>query len=288
MPLIPGDIVDERYRVDDLLAYGGMSAVYRARDLRLDLPRALKEMVPYPGMDQAALAQLREQFFQEAQVLADLRHDNMPRVIDHFEWEGNAYLVMDFVAGQRLDAIIEEEGKIPLDVTLNWARELFDAVNYCHQQGVLHRDVKPQNVIITPKGEVSLVDFGLAKLMDVGDQQTRTVMRGLGTPEYAPPEQYDAVPGSTDTRSDIYGLGATFYHALTGTPPPTATQRIVDPNLLKPVRYYSDDVPEHIDGAIIKSLALQPDQRFQTVAEMAKTLFEKCAQQLTGASGSPV
>jgi serine/threonine protein kinase len=273
MPLIPGDIIQDRYRIEDLLAQGGMSAVYRAWHLRLDVPCAVKEMVPYPGMDEKALAQLREQFLQEAQVLAELRHANMPRVIDHFEFEGNAYLVMDYVEGQRLDGIIEDEGKIPCDSLMIWARELLDALHHCHQNGVLHRDVKPQNVIITPDGEAMLVDFGLAKVVSIEDRQTRTVMRGLGTPEYAPPEQYDAEPGSTDERSDIYGLGATLYHALTGTPPPTATQRIVDPGLLKPVSHYISDISPNIDAAITKAIALQPDQRFQSVAEMADMLF---------------
>ena len=273
MPLIPGDIIQERYRIEDLLAQGGMSAVYRAWHLRLDVPCAVKEMVPYPGMDDRALTQLREQFLQEAQVLADLRHPNMPRVIDHFEFEGNAYLVMDYVEGQRLDGIIDDEGRIPTDTLLIWARELLDALNHCHQNGVLHRDIKPQNVIVSPEGEANLVDFGLAKLIDIKDRQTRTVMRGLGTPEYAPPEQYDAEPGSTDERSDIYGLGATLYHALTGVAPPTATQRIVDPGLLKPIDGFVPDISLGVDQAITKAMALQPSQRYTSVPEMADALF---------------
>jgi serine/threonine protein kinase len=273
MPLIPGDTVHDRYRVQDLEAQGGMSAVYRAWDMRLEVSCALKELVPYPGMDERAQNQLRDQFLQEAQVLAELRHPNMPRVTDHFEYEGGVYLVMDFVEGRRLDEIIEEEGAIQVDRMLKWAQELVEALGYCHQKGILHRDVKPQNVIIAPDGSVKLVDFGLAKLLDIDDRRTRTVMRGLGTPEYAPPEQYDAEPGSTDERSDIYSLGATIYHALTGTPPPTATQRIVDPGLLKPVGHYVENINPHIDDAILQSLSLQPSQRFRTVDKMAEELF---------------
>jgi serine/threonine-protein kinase len=273
MPLIPGDFIHERYRIEDLLAQGGMSAVYKAWDLRLGVSCALKEMMPYPGMEQKALDQLREQFLQEAQVLAKLHHANMTRVTDHFEDEGNAYLVMDFVQGRRLDEIIDEKGVIAPTELKIWAEEMIDALTYCHESGVIHRDVKPQNVIITPEGQAMLVDFGLVKVLDVNDRRTRTVMRGLGTPEYAPPEQYDAEAGSTDERSDVYSLGATFYHALTGTPPPTATQRIVDPSLLKPVRHYQDAVHQNMDDAIIKSLSLQPQQRFQTITEMAEALF---------------
>jgi len=273
MPFIAGEVIHERYRIDDLLAQGGMSAVYKAWDLRLQVACALKEMVPYPGLEERALTQMQAQFLQEAQVLAELRHSNMPRVTDHFEDEGNAYLVMDYVEGQRLDTIIEEEGALPPETILDWARELLEALKYCHTNGIIHRDVKPQNVIITPEGRAMLVDFGLVKLLNMQDRRTRTVMRGLGTPEYAPPEQYDSEIGSTDERTDVYGLGATLYHALTGTPPPTATQRIVNPELLKPLRHYTNNIPQEIENAIVRSLALQPTQRFGTINEMAEALF---------------
>lgn len=273
MPLMTGDIIHDRYRIEDMLGQGGMSILYKAWDQRLKVHCALKEMVPYPHVEQQALAQLREQFMQEAQVLAELRHPTMPRVTDHFELENNVYLVMDLVVGQRLDEIIEEEGSIPQDILLGWARELIEALSYCHEQGVIHRDVKPQNVIITPAGQAMLVDFGLVKVVDINDRRTRTVMRGLGTPEYAPPEQYDAEPGSTDARSDIYALGATLYHALSGTPPPTATQRIVDPGLLKPISSYHNGVNQNVNDAIAKSLSLQPNQRFQTMDEMTAALL---------------
>jgi serine/threonine protein kinase len=273
MPHSPGDVIYDRYRVEDLVTHGGMSAVYKVWDTRLNVACALKELMPYPGMEEQALVQLREQFSQEARVLAELRHSNLTRVTDHFEHDGNAYLVMDFVEGQRLDGVIEEEGAIPPHDLLGWAQELVDALGYCHEHGVIHRDVKPQNVIISPEGKAVLVDFGLVKVLDINDRRTRTVMRGLGTPEYAPPEQYDAETGSTDERSDVYALGATLYHAFTGTPPPTATQRIVDPDLLKPVRHYQSTINQHVDDAVIKSLSLQPKERFRTITEMAEALL---------------
>ena len=278
MPPAPGDIIHNRYHIEyPLPAQGGMSAVYRAVDTRLHVPCAVKEMAPYLHIDERALAQLREQFFQEAKVLAELHHPNMPRVIDHFEYESNVYLVMDFVEGERLDELIAKDKTLSLDTILLWAQELIDALNYCHAQRVIHRDVKPQNVIITPQGKAMLVDFGLVKVLDLDDRRTRTVMRGLGTPEYAPPEQYDAETGSTDARTDVYSLGATLYHALTGTPPPTATQRIVNPSLLKSVRHHQKAISPHVDEAISKAMSLQPDQRFMTMTQMAAAILQQSA-----------
>ena len=250
-----------------------MGAVYEAMDTTLGVRCALKEMLPYPGTPATALPQLREQFLQEAQLLAALRHPNLPRVTNHFEEDGNVYLVMDYIHGKRLDEIIDEQGELSEDKVLDWARQLMDALAHCHEQGVIHRDIKPQNVIITPRGRVTLVDFGLAKLIDPDDPNTRTVMRGLGTPEYAPPEQYDAKRGSTDARTDVYSLGATMYHALAGEPPPTATERIVEPECLVPLHYYRDDVSEATKQVLMKAMALQPSQRFQSIAAMHKALF---------------
>ncbi len=250
-----------------------MGAVYEAIDLNLNVRCALKEMVPYPGTPGTALPQLCEQFRQEAQLLAELRHPSLPRVTDHFEEDNNAYLVMDFINGKRLDEIITQETMLPEGKVLGWARQLMVALAYCHEHGVIHRDVKPQNVVITPRGRVILVDFGLAKLVDPDDPRTRTVMRGLGTPEYAPPEQYDAKKGRTDARTDVYSLGATLYHILAKEAPPTVTERVVDPESLAPLRHYRDDISQVTEKALATAMALQPSQRFQNIAEMHKALF---------------
>jgi len=274
MPLVPGQVIHGRYRVIALLSsQGGMSAVYEVMDNTLNIRCALKEMLPYPGTSGSALPELREQFQQEARLLASLRHPNLPRVSDHFEEDGNAYLVMDFIYGRRLDEVVAQEGGLTEDEVLDWARQLIEALAHCHERDVIHRDVKPQNVIITWQGQAILVDFGLAKLVDPEDPHTRTVMRGLGTPEYAPPEQYDTKKGGTDPRTDIYSLGATLYHALAGAPPPTATERVVDPEILVPVRERRDDVSEVTDQVLMKAMALRPSYRFQSVAEMYQALF---------------
>ncbi|HUV89005.1 MAG TPA: serine/threonine-protein kinase, partial [Anaerolineae bacterium] len=275
MPLVPGQMVHGRYRVINLLSQGGMGAVYEAMDTALKVRCALKEMVPYPGTMGSALPELREQFQQEAQLLAGLRHPNLPRVSDHFEEDGNAYLVMDFVYGRRLDEVVAQEGALPEKEVLSWARQLMEALAHCHAEGVIHRDVKPQNVIVTWQSQAVLVDFGLAKLVDPNDPRTRTVMRGLGTPEYAPPEQYDTKRGFTDGRTDIYSLGATLYHALVGTPPPTVSERVVDPECLIPARQQRPDLSTVTDQVLTKALALQPSHRFQNVAEMYQAMFSE-------------
>ncbi len=268
MPLSVGQVLQGRYRVVASLGRGGMGAVYRGWDMRLDVSIAMKEMTPQPGLDAATLAQLRQQFEQEATILARLNHPHLVRVTDFFEESGNAYLVMDFVEGESLARRIEREHALSERQVLAWADQLLDALAYCHAQGILHRDVKPQNVIIAPDGHATLVDFGLVKLWNPNDPHTRTAMRGMGTPQYAPPEQYDTGTGHTDARSDIYSLGATLYHALAGQAPPTATQRIVKPGALSP------SVSTHTESVLLRAMELQPEARFSSAAELRRALRE--------------
>ncbi len=270
--LTPGDVLQTRYRIVSLLGQGGMGAVYRAWDMRLSVPVALKEMIPQPGLSPQMLDQLRQQFRQEATVLARLIHPHLVRVTDFFEEGGNAYLVMDFVEGKSLSDIIKQRGALPEENALDWARQLLDALGYCHRQGIIHRDVKPQNVVIRPDGRAVLVDFGLVKLWDPNDPRTRTAMRGMGTPEYAPPEQYEADVGHTDPCSDVYSLGATIYHALVGQAPPTATLRMASPERFVPVRHLNPRVSSNTEQVILKALKLPRSERWQSAAEMASAL----------------
>ena len=272
MSLAIGEIVGDRYRVVQLLGQGGMGAVYRAWDVRLNRPVALKEMIPQAGLDAGVLNQLRSQFEQEARVLATLIHPGLVRVTDYFSWQGNAYLVMDFVEGESLADRIAREGALPEGQVLAWTGQLLDALGYCHAQGIIHRDIKPQNIIVTPDGRAVLVDFGLVKLWDPNDPRTKTVMRGAGTPEYAPPEQYDIGMTHTDPRSDIYSLGATMYQALTGRLPVTATQRMADPSSFLPPRRVNAAVTARTEAAILKALEMAKEKRFQSTAEMAAAL----------------
>jgi len=270
--LTAGSVLQNRYRIVSLLGQGGMGAVYRAWHLHFDIPVALKEMTPQSGLDPRTLAQLRRQFQQEAAVLARLNHSSLVRVTDFFEQGGSTYLVMDFVEGENLADRIGREGALPEQQVLAWAGQLLDALAYCHAQGVLHRDVKPQNVVITPEGKAVLVDFGLVKLWDPNDPRTRTAMRGMGTPEYAPPEQYGVRPGHTGPRSDLYSLGATLYHALAGQAPPTATDRMADPELFVPLRDLNLRVSRETEAAVLRALELARSQRWQSAQEMAAAL----------------
>ena len=158
-----------------------MGAVYRAWDMRLGVAVALKEMRPEPGLDPARLLEAREQFHQEASVLSRLDHPHLVRVSDFFDEDGSTYLVMAFVEGENLADYIRRTGPLPETQVLAWADQLLDAPAYCHREGVLHRDIKPQNVIVRRRpGEdqasaVVLVDFGLVKLWDPADPRTRTV-----------------------------------------------------------------------------------------------------------------
>jgi serine/threonine protein kinase len=272
MTLTAGQMLQSRYRIISQLGQGGMGAVYRAWDTRLNVPVALKEMTHQPGLDTQMLAQLRQQFQQEAQILARLSHPHLVRVGDFFEERGNTYLVMDFVEGENLADRIDREGALPEAQVLTWARQLLGALAYCHERGVLHRDIKPQNVIIRPDGQAVLVDFGLVKLWDPNDPHTRTVMQGMGTPEYSPPEQYGAQTGHTDPRSDIYSVGATIYHALVSQAPPTATLRMADPEKFIPPRQAIPQVSQKTEAVVLKALELTRSNRWESATEMAAAL----------------
>ncbi len=267
-----GVVVQGRYRIVRLLGQGGMGSVYRAWDLRLKVPVALKELLPQPGLDAGTLEALRQQFEQEASVLARLNHPGLVRVTDYFEEQSNAYLVMDFVDGRSLADVIVQDGAQSEAKVTDWAKQLLEALAYCHAQGVVHRDIKPQNIVLRPEGKVVLVDFGLVKLWDPGDPRTRTVMRGMGTPEYAPPEQYGATTDHTGPPSDIYSLGATIYHLLTGQAPATATERMAIPEAFVPLRQRTPDVSDRVERLVMKALALSVSERWQTASEMLSVL----------------
>ncbi len=272
MRLNTGQIVNNRYRVARLLGQGGMGAVYRAWDLTLNIPVALKEMIPDPSMTPPELLQFRQQFQQEALVLAGLVHPNLPRVTDFFEWGGRDYLVMDFIEGENLATLIDRQGAVPESQVLRWAAQLLDALEACHQRRILHRDIKPQNIIICADGRAVLVDFGLVKLWDPHNPQTQRIIAGMGTREYASPEHFGMRGWHTEPRSDIYSLGATLYHALTGREPPSAMARFTDGDTLAPPRTLGLRLQLKTETALLQAMALDPNRRFPHVQAMRAAL----------------
>jgi serine/threonine-protein kinase len=284
MLLKPGEVLRERYRVIGLLGQGGMAAVYCAHDRMFDRLVAIKQLRPDPFATDKAVRQARAQFQREAQILATLDHANLPRVTDYFDLDGLEYLVMDYVEGQTLSDVVEKHGGgLDEALVLEWADQLLSALEYIHRHGIIHRDVKPSNIRLTPDGRIYLVDFGLVKLFDTANPKTATMMHGLGTPEYAPPEQYDARLGHTDPRSDVYALGATLYHLLTGYAPATATQRVADPGSFRPLRSVGASVSADIERAILRAMELPRAQRFTSAAEMREVL--KRARRQTASEG---
>jgi len=273
MLLTPGQVLLDRYRVIGLLGQGGMAAVYCAHDRALDRLAAIKQLQPDPIASETALQQAREQFLREAQVLATLDHPNLPRVTDYFTRDSIEYLVMDYVEGQSLIEVVQKNGVgLGDDRVLDWADQLLSALEYIHRYGMIHRDVKPANIRLTPDGRIFLVDFGLVKMFDPANPKTATIMHGLGTPEYAPPEQYDSRLGHTDPRSDVYALGATLYHLLTGQAPATATQRISDPDAFRRPRALGAHISADVERTILRAMELQRTRRFDNATEMRAAL----------------
>jgi serine/threonine protein kinase len=264
MSLENGFLLNERYRILDVLGQGGMGAVYRAFDENLDISVAVKEN-SFLSEDYA------RQFQREAKILASLRHPNLPRVFDYFVInQQGQYLVMDYIEGEDLRQWISNNVEITESDALQIGIAICDALLYLHSRepGITHRDIKPGNIKITPGGEVLLVDFGLVKRMH-RKELTTTAARAM-TPGYSPPEQYGDTP--TDHRSDIYSLGATLYTALAGFIPEDGLSRATGKSELTPLRSYNPQISRRSADAIEKALSLQFTDRWQSAAVFKEAL----------------
>lgn len=277
--LKPGEILHNRYRLLERIGQGGMGNIYLADDLRLEGRKcAVKEVEHDRTVPANLLKEARQQFRQEATVLARLDHPNLPKVSDFFAVGSRDYLVMDFIPGKDLRTMMLEAKRnnsflAEADV-LNWAYQLADALSYLHQQDppLVHRDVKPSNLKITPAGVLKLVDFGLVKAL-VPDEMTITVIQGRGTALYTPLEQYGGDGLHTDARSDIYAFGCTLYHLLTNTPPVDARQRFLQPGSLPAPSRLNPAISPRTERAILWAMALHPDERPATVEEFRSYLI---------------
>jgi serine/threonine protein kinase len=270
--LAPDSILQNRYRIIRPLGKGGMGAVYEAVDQRLDAVVALKETF---SVDE----RLRRQFEQEARLLAQLHHPALPRVSDYFTEGERAFLVMQFISGADLAEIISQQpGPLPRNQVIAWADQLLDALIYLHTRDrqIIHRDIKPHNLKVTANGQIALLDFGLAKAQttDLSGNNSSNSIFGY-TRRYSPLEQIQ--DQGTSPQSDIYALGATLYHLLTGAKPPDALARAAalanskeDP--LRPAKEVHRAVGSEISAILNRAMALNAEDRYPTASEFRGAL----------------
>ena len=270
--LTPETVLQGRYRIVRQLGQGGMGAVYEAIDQRLDTTVALKETL-------FADERLRKQFEREARLLARLHHPALPRVSDHFSEDDGQFLVMQFIPGDDLSEMMtRKRGPFPANQVLTWADQLLDALDYLHTQDpqIVHRDIKPQNLKLTSRGQIILLDFGLAKGQAGEISRVTTAASIFGyTPNYAPLEQIQGL--GTDSRSDLYSLGATLYHLMTGVKPPDALTRAAalvngQPDPLLKASEANAEIAREVDHVLEKAMAQNREQRYASAADMRKAL----------------
>ena len=264
MPLQPNHILKNRYKILKLIKEGGFGAIYEALDININKKCAVKENLQKSSDSE-------KQFILEAQVLANLDHPNLPRVTDYFIVQGQGqYLVMDFVEGQDLEEILNDRGPIPPDQAIDWVLGAAAALSYLHscKPPVVHRDVKPPNIIITPDNHIKLVDFGLVK---VHTQTSKTAQGGKAyTPGFAPIEQYGS--GGTNPATDVYALGATLYNLLTNVTPPEAVDRVQNNKTLIPPSRYNPMVSSALEQVVFKAMANTKTYRYQAAGGFIKAL----------------
>src|SRR6185503_15494573 len=279
--LSPETILQGRYRIVRQLGQGGIGPVYKALDQRLDTIVALKETL-------FADERLRKQFEREARLLARLHHQALPRVSDHFNEGDGQFLVMQFVPGEDLfEMQARRNGPFPPADVLRWADQLCDALDYLHTQEpqIIHRDIKPQNLKLTARGQVILLDFGLAKGSGGPLSVVTTSASIFGyTPNYAPLEQVQGL--GTDQRSDIYSLAATLYHLITNVKPPDALSRAAAiVNGLEDPLAPADTVSPNVSRAVAQVLQTAMSQKRDDRYESAQTMREALRSASTGALG---
>src|SRR4051794_19205092 len=272
-----GQVLADRYELEELVGTGGMSSVFRAHDRLLDRKVALKVLHEQYSDDEEYV----ERFRREARAVAALSHPNIVTVIDRGEHDGRQFIVFEYVDGDNLKTVIQRSGPFPVPSALELTIQVARALSFAHQSGLVHRDVKPQNVLLNGDGRAKVTDFGIARSLDVqhGMTQTGTV---LGTSDYIAPEQ--AQGQRVDEHTDVYSLGVVMYELLTSEVPfpgenfvAVAMRHINEPP--PAIRDKRPDVPPRVEAAIQKAMAKDPADRFPTMAEFCQEL-EACLAEL--------
>jgi serine/threonine-protein kinase len=283
LSVVVGELIADRYELAELVGTGGMSSVYRAHDRLLERDVALKVLHQQFLSDGEQV----ERFRREARAVAQLSHPNIVTVIDRGEQDGRQYIVFEYVDGENLKSLVEREGPLPERDAIELGLQVARALGFAHEQGLVHRDVKPQNVLLNDGGGTKVTDFGIARSLDVqgGLTQTGTVM---GTSDYIAPEQ--ARGSRVDAQSDVYSLGAVLYELLTGEVPfkgdnfvAVAMRHINEPP--PSVRERRPELSPCVDAVVRRAMAKEPRDRFGSMGELCSELSD-CLAQLDGAATS--
>lgn len=256
-----GSLVDGKYKILNKIGQGGMSIVYLAMNERANKQWAIKE-VRKDGVQNFQV--VKQGVVAETEMLKKLNHPNLPSIVDVIDGEGTLLIVMDYIEGQHLESVVTEYGAQSQEDVLQWAKQLCDVLAYLHSRKppIIYRDMKPSNIMLKPDGKVMLIDFGIAREFKENRRADTTC---LGTQGYAAPEQYGG-RGQTDARTDIYCLGATLYHLLTGHNPSEP------PYALYPIRYWNPRLSSGLEKIILKCTQKNPHDRYQNCGELMHAL----------------
>ena len=284
-PVNDARLYNHRYQVTHLIARGGMAMVYRAQDLLLNRPVALKILYPELSADPLFV----ERFRREAQAAAKLSHPNIVPVFDWGEDEGTYFIVMELVEGRSLAEVLRGGATLTASRTAQLAAQVAAALNYAHRNGMVHRDVKPGNILITADAQVKVTDFGIAQAMSSEDHLAEDGLV-MGTATYFSPEQAEGA--AVDGRSDVYALGVVMYEMLVGRPPfigdtplEVSTQHVH--GVVTPPTQLNPTVPRDLEAVVMKTLARSPEHRYATADELRVDLLRFVDGQPVHAAGAP-